>query len=144
MSNKLIKYKFRNESFAGYGLNKYKNFLSAPMCECGCGEPCNLVLRDTKELFGFMNTMLFENDCDCCAIFAHSYDGKMYAAIKYIADESEDDMTLDHVNEKESVKFFGIDVEDLEFFQEWDATLGLHCYGLLIETKKGNWKIIED
>lgn len=137
MSNKLIKYKFRNESFAGYGLNKYKNFMQSPVCECGCGGSCSLLLNDKKELFGFMHTMLMESDCDCCAIFAHAYDGNLYVAIKCMLDDedSQDDMP---------VKFFGAKDDYIEFFQEWDGEVGFHCYGLMIETQKGKWKVIED
>lgn len=136
MSNKLIKYKFRNESFAGYGLNKFKNFMSAPECDCGCGGKGKLLLGDTKELFGLMNAVLMDNECDCCAIFAHAYDENMYVAIKYICgDEELDDET--------PVKFFSIK-NDMDFFQEMDAQIGLHCYGLMIEAKQGEWKIIED
>ena len=61
----------------------------------------------------------------------------MYAAIKCIYEGKE-------VNEDEIiVDFFGVD-NDLEFFQEMDAKIGLHCYGLMIETEKGKWKVIED
>ena len=137
MSNKLIKYKFRNESFAGYGLNKFKNFMQAPKCDCGCGGDCKIILKETNDLFGFMNQVLMDNECDCCAIFAHTYDEKMYAAIKCIYEGKE-------VNEDETiVDFFGVD-NDLEFFQEIDAKIGLHCYGLMIETEKGKWKVIEN
>ena len=31
----------------------------------------------------------------------------------------------------------------MDFFQEMDAQIGLHCYSLMIETKQGEWKIIE-
>ena len=89
MSNKLIKYKFRNESFAGYGLNKFKNFIQAPKCDCGCGGDCKIILKETNDLFGFMNQVLMDNECDCCAIFAHTYDEKMYAAIKCIYEGKE-------------------------------------------------------
>lgn len=141
MSNKLIKYKFRNESFAGYGLNKFKNFIQSPICECGCGGKCSLLLKNREELFGFMYNLLMDNECDCCAIFAHAYDGDMYAAIKCMSDEEDIDMD----NEDETpVKFFGAKDDYMEFFQEWDGEVGFHCYGLMIETKKGEWKVIED
>lgn len=137
MENNIIKYKFRNESFAGYGLNKFRNFMSAPECDCGCGGKGKILFNETNELFGFMNQVLMDNECDCCAIFAHTYDEKMYAAIKCIYEGKE-------VNKDETiVDFFGVD-NDLEFFQEMDAKIGLHCYGLMIETEKGKWKVIED
>ena len=73
-------------------------------------------------------------DCDCCAVFAHSYDGKMFAAIKCIGE----DMDLDE--EETPVKFLGVDEDYLEFFQELDGEIGFHCYGLIIETKKESGK----
>ena len=47
MSNKLIK--FIPEWFGIYGLDKEKNFLQAPVCECGCGGKAVLLLKDEKE-----------------------------------------------------------------------------------------------
>ena len=38
MSNKLAKTKFRSKCFEAYGLNSFRNFMSAPECECGCGK----------------------------------------------------------------------------------------------------------
>lgn len=161
MANKTINYKFRNKSFAGYGLNKFKNFMKAPQCECGCGGTCSLVINNNEDLFGFMNEMLLDNGCNCSAIFAHSYDDKLYAAILCVDDDDYeeyednenddidkvdfDDEDADNVDENKSpVKIFGTSDEYLEFFQEWDAELTLHCYALMIETKKGQWEIIED
>ena len=85
MSNKLIK--FRPEWFGAYGLDKDKNFLCAPVCECGCGEKAVLLL-DNQNLFSFMFNVLMENECNHCAIFAHAFDGNMYAALKV---ENKDD-----------------------------------------------------
>lgn len=130
MTDKMIK--FRPEWFSAYGLDKNKNFLQAPLCECGCGEKASLVLETNKDLFQFMNAMLMENDCNHCAIFAYAFDGCMYAALK-VENETDD-----------PVLFFQIQESDLGFFREWDDELGLHCYGLIIETRKGLWKIIED
>ena len=124
--------KFRPEWFSAYGLDKDKNFLQAPLCECGCGEKMNLVLESNKDLFQFMNAMLIENDCNHCAIFAYAFDGSMYTALK-VENETDD-----------PVLFFQIQESDLGFFREWDDELGLHCYGLIIETRNRLWKIIEN
>ena len=129
MSNKLIK--FRPEWFEAYGLDKEKNFMCAPVCECGCGEKAVLLLENNPELFSFMFNVLMENECNHCAIFAHAFDGNMYAALKV---ENEDD---------EPVKFFA-QKGNMNFFKDWDDIVEFHCYGLIIETKRGEWKIIED
>lgn len=47
-------------------------------------------------------------------------------------------------DDEDPVKFFGIEETDMEFFKEWDDELDLHCYGLMIESNHGEWKIIED
>ena len=130
MTDNMIK--FRPEWFGAYGLDKNKNFLQAPLCECGCGEKMSLVLEDIKDLFQFMSMMLMENDCNHCGIFAYAFDGSMYTALK-IENETDD-----------PVLFFQIKESDLGFFREWDDELELYCYGLIIETRKGLWKIIED
>ena len=130
MTDNMIK--FRPEWFGAYGLDKKKNFLQAPLCECGCGEKMSLVLEDIKDLFQFMSMMLMGNDCNHCGIFAYAFDGSMYTALK-IENETDD-----------PVLFFQIKESDLGFFREWDDELELHCYGLIIETRKGSWKIIED
>lgn len=123
--------KYRAEWFAAYGLDVEKNFLQAPVCECGCGEKAVLLLDDIKELFHFMYDVLMEYECEHCAIFAHSFDGNKYAAIKTDNDTDE------------PVLFFGVDEDYIDFFKEWDEELGLCCYGLLIEVNKGEWKVIE-
>lgn len=130
MTDNMIK--FRPEWFSAYGLDKNKNFLQSPLCECGCGEKMSLVLEDIKDLFQFMYAMLMENDCNHCGIFAYAFDGSMYAALK-VENETDD-----------PVLFFQIKESDLGFFREWDDELELHCYGLIIETQRGLWKIIED
>lgn len=140
MSNKLIKGKFRAKCFEAYGLNNYRNFLCAPECDCGCGGKGSLILKDTKELFGFMHNMLAENECNQCAIFAHAYNDEMFAVIKVDNVEGYDESNPDEY----PIKFFGIKATDMDFFKEWDAEIRLHCYGLMIQNKDGNWDIIED
>lgn len=130
MNQNIERIKFRLEWFGAYGLDKNKNFLQAPLCECGCGEKTSLVLETKEDLFQFMNVMLMENDCNHCAIFAHAFDGSMYATLK-VENESGDPVLL-----------FKVEESDLGFFKEWDNELDLHCYGLIIETKNGLWKII--
>lgn len=132
MNQNIERIKFRPEQFGAYGLDKNKNFLQAPLCECGCGEKTSLVLETKEDLFQFMNVMLMENDCNHCAIFAHAFDGSMYTTLK-VENESGDPILL-----------FKVEESDLGFFKEWDNELDLHCYGLIIETKNGLWKIIED
>ena len=78
-----------------------------------------------------MYNVLMENECNHCAIFAHSFDDTMFAALK--VDNETDDPIL----------FFSQE-ENMTFFKEWDDELELHCYGLIVESQPGKWKIIED
>jgi len=135
---KLIK--FRAKCFEGYGLNKFRNFLSAPECDCGCGGKGSLILEDTKDLFGFAHAVLSDNECDHCAVFAHAYNDEMFAIVKI------DDVEGYDVENPEEypIKFFSIKETDMDFFREFDADFGLHCYGLMIQRYDGNWDIIEE
>lgn len=139
MSNKLVKTKFRAKCFEAYGLNSFRNFLSAPECECGCGKKAVLCLEDTKVLFGFAHELLADHDCNQCAIFAHSYNDEMFAIVKLDDVEGYDECN----SEEYPIHFLGIKETDMEFFKELDAEFGLHCYGLIIQNKDGNWEIID-
>ena len=55
----------------------------------------------------------------------------MFAALK-VDDETDD-----------PILFFSQE-ENMTFFKEWDNELELHCYGLMVESQPGKWKIIED
>ena len=128
---KIKKYNIRPEWFGAYGLDKEKNFMQAPTCECGCGGKGVLLINDRKELFGFMYNVLMENECNHCAIFSHSFDDTMFAALKVYNETCE------------PILFFSQE-ENMTFFKEWDDELELHCYGLMVEIQPGKWKIIEN
>lgn len=124
MSNKLTKAKFRAKCFEAYGLNSFRNFLTAPECDCGCGGKCSLILKDNKDLFGFMNSMLADHECNQCAIFAHTCNDEMFAAVKLDDVEGYDEENA----EEYPIKFLGIKETDMTFFKELDAEFGLHCW----------------
>ena len=90
-------------------------------------------LFDQDELFYFMGNALIEHMCPDGAIFAISYDDKMYVAYMNLSDEDEEPLKVEYIDEI-----------DLEFFAEMDAEYRFCCYGLIIETSPGNWKIIEN
>lgn len=134
--------KVRVEAFEAYGLNSFRNFLIAPQCECGTA---SLLLKTRKELFGFMGGMVLEHGDPDGAIFAVGYDGKMYACMmnpKYeewlLINEEDEDTDID------PVIILGTQDLQMDFFKEIDAEFGLCCYGLIIETKPGQWHIVEN
>ena len=153
--------KFRVENFASYGLNKYRNFLGAP--ECG-SEGTRLMLKNQNDMFDFMVAMLVEHGCLSGALFAVSYDDHMYAAVmnenafvptqeemlEYV-EESGQVITEEELEEfpdeedlPDPVILLGIDEIDMDFFGEIDAEFRCCCYGLMIETAPGKWKIIKE
>lgn len=138
-------YNTRIHSFEVYGLNKFKNLLCAPVCDCGCGGKASLILENVHKLFGFGYNVLSEEECGCCAIFAHGLDGKMWAIVKLVNEENSD-YDYDQAYDPNTcpIRFLGIDETDYDFFRELDADFGLHCYGLMIQNKDGNWDIVEE
>lgn len=129
MSNNIIK--MRIKCFEGYGLDKDKNFLKAPVCECGCGEKAQAVLANEEELFGFMYNLLLLEECGICAVFAHGYDDKMYAAIK-----------ADHEDGK-PVKVLCSAQTNMNFFKDLNEAYEFHRYGLMVQRHDDKWDIIE-
>ena len=117
--------------FEPYGLNKFRNFLSSPTCDCGCGGKGYLQLPTNKDLFEFAADMLDEYGCLKSAVFAIDCSGKMWAVL-YIPEDEEDPFKL--LSSHESY---------IDFFAECDAEFRLCCYALLIEREKGSWEIIE-
>ena len=129
--NKNVKIiKFNSNTFKSYGLDKNKNFIQAPMCECRCGSKCNIILENKEEILGFMFEILMNNDCEHCGIFAHGINCE-YIALKV---ENETD---------EPIMFLGTEGTDKNVFSEIDKEFQLHCYGLIVETKIGEWEVIE-
>lgn len=123
--------KFRIENFSAYGLNKYRNFMTAPECECGCGGDAHLILESNDDLFGFISAVLDDYDWDgMSAIFAIDYDGAMYVGVR--DPDSEDD----------GIEIMGIPDLDMEFFAEVDADYCFDRYGLIIEVEPNEWKVI--
>ncbi|MCQ2770960.1 MAG: hypothetical protein MJ236_04090 [Clostridia bacterium] len=118
--------------FEPYGLNKYRNFLSAPTCECGCGTKVKLILHNSQELFNFAEKVLEEHGCSESAIFAIDINGNMWV-ITYFPELDED----------EPFSVLKMDESYMDFFAECDAEFRFCCYGLLVERKKCQWEIIE-
>ena len=106
-----------------YGLNKYRSFLKAPICDCGCEKPGYIVLDTEKDVEDFCCSVLSEHECPDSAIFAVFHDGKHMAVFK-------DDET-----------FLKIDDDNSHLFAKLDGDLRFCCYNLIIEEKPGMWMI---
>lgn len=114
-------------TFAYYGLDKHLNFLQAPICECGCGQYMNVILKD-GDVYGIMHELLEEHDCDYCAIFTVKRDDTAITGVKIDGNIIVYDCKIDG-QKKELFKAFQ---EDMEF----------HCYGLLEQVDEELYRII--
>ena len=123
----MSKFKFivRELSFEDCGLDINCNILQAPICECGCGSYMNLVLKDNQEVADFMYSMLDEQDCDYCAMFALMKDNTLIFGGKF-----NDGMQVVHIQDKNNA--LNIDV-----VREIQTEFGFHCYGLIEQLEDG-------
>lgn len=134
-----FKYTFKVDEFGMRGLNKYKNILQSPECDCGCGGKAMPVFEDKDDLYEFCGYVLENEDCDNCAIFLVHKDGMQEITHKhwvYDEDNEEEDLVISLISPKKSNA-------EIDFFSKMDALLGLHCYGLMIEHENGAWEICE-
>lgn len=133
MSNKLIKFawNFGNITFHMCGLDKEKNFLESPKCECGCGEKTYLILNSKEEATDLAWQLLVDNDCNCCAVFVILEDNSMMFAYRH--GENIDNISVYETNKIEDYSDIGKIADELE----------LHCYGLIAHVKENQYSIIE-
>ena len=129
MSNKLVKKnRFENITFTELGLDEDFNFLEAPCCECG-----NKMTLETDDIQQFCGDMLYEDECDWCGLFVIRLKGTVLVTLKTGCTEEDInfmEMKVPHGNYK--------NIGDI--FDEME----LHKYGLLVEVRKGEYKIIEE
>lgn len=123
--------KIVTNNFILYGLNRHRNFLSAPICDCGCGEKMYIELENELEVINFCCEMLAETGCDAPGMFAVFLDGS-YMALTLLYDEDEEEAKVVIGRRR-----------DMHFFSEFDAEFGLHCYGLICEIRPNEWMIQE-
>lgn len=131
MSNKLVKKnRFENITFAELGLEEEFNFLEAPYCDCGCGKKMQLVIDDIQQ---FCGDMLFEDECDWCGLFVIRLNGTILVTLKTGCTE-------------EDIHFAELEVPHGNYENIGDIfdELELDGYGVLVEVKKGEYKIIEE
>lgn len=133
-----LSYTLKVNEFAMRGLNKYKNILSAPECDCGCGGKGKPIFDNKDDLYNFCGTVLENNGCENSAIFLIHKDGKqeiVYGHVEY--DEvSKENLYI-------STLLSGKKDTPADFFAKFDADVGLHCYGLMIEKDGNSWEICE-
>ena len=115
--------------YSYYGLNRKRNFLEAPDCECGCGGKMVICLSDDNELFSFCANVLSDHDCSKSAVFIIRHDGKMQMAIYEPKEKAARAATFENPT--------------THSFSDFEGTVHLCCYSLLIEQSKGEYMIAE-
>ena len=116
-------------TFEKCGLNIEKNFLQAPICECGCGGKASIVLNSQSDVSQFCGQMCAENDCNQCAVFAINKDNSLIGAIKL-----GDDIRI--IGSTGSLDDYGTLGEIADEFE-------LHCYGLICWYEDNFYNVIE-
>lgn len=116
-----IKFVTRRLRFSDCGLDIENNFLSAPICECGCGGYMDVVLENDQEVADFIGTMLEENACNWCALFVLMQDNSLMFGAK----TDEDEINIVKLKSKDKDQMNVDIVRDLHSFYDF------HCYGLL-------------
>ena len=101
MSNRLIKFSWNlgNVTFHMCGLDKEKNFLISPQCECGCGGKTYIILNTKEEITNLEWQLVADNDCNCCAVFVILEDNSMVFAYRH--GEDIDDISVYETNKIE-------------------------------------------
>ena len=120
-----IKFVQRKVNFADCGLDIDCNILQAPLCDCGCGNYMDICINNYQELADFMYTMLEEQECNYCAIFALLKDNALMFGSKIY-----DDMYVIRLQHKNN----GLNIDMVKELQD---EFEFHCYGLLEENKDG-------
>lgn len=133
MSNKLIKFSWNleNITFHMCGLDKKKNFLESPKCECGCGGKTYIILNSKEEITNLAWQLVSDNDCNCCAVFVILKDNSMVFAYRHGEDIG--DISVYETNKIDDYSDIGLMADEL----------GLHCYGLICHVKENQYSIIE-
>lgn len=120
----------KNLTLDDFGLDPELNMLSAPTCDCGCGEKMNIYLEDMDDVLDFCCGMLNGTDCGWCAVFAIDQGNKMIGVIK-------DGDEFEFIGSKEPVDDYGM-IGELFYGME------LHMYGVIVNVGDGLYKIVEE
>ena len=116
-------------TFEKCGLNIEKNFLQAPICECGRGGNASIVLYSQSDVCPFCGLMCAGLDGIQCAVFAINKDNSLIGAIKLGYD-------IRIIGSTGSLDDYGTLGEIADEFE-------LHCYGLICWIKDNLYDVVE-
>lgn len=129
--NKMF-WNFDNITFDMCELDKEKNFLQAPICECGCGGYMDICAYD-DEIADICEQLVEVNDCNHCGVFAITSRNNCVFVLKMYDDET--DEVVINAFQKYAISDYG-DIGKIA------NELELHCYGLLVCKKPGLYRIV--
>ena len=112
------------------GLDPDMNMLCAPVCDCGCGEKCEIVLESQDEIKDFCGSTVYEVGIDRCAVFVITNTDELFIAIK----EGETITIAKAEDISDDYGYIGEIVENLE----------LDAFGLLVQVEDELFKIVEE
>ena len=121
-----------NITFNTCGLDVEKNFLQAPLCECGCGNYLDICAYD-DEIADICGNFAEINDCEHCGVFAITSKNDCVFALKMFDEENEEIVIT--IYRKDGIT----DYRNIGYIAD---ELELHCYGLLVCKKPGLYRIV--
>lgn len=128
----LEKQMWRLETYKSYGLNKYRNFVRQ-------SEP--FITNSEEELEQIIADLLFECECETCAVFVHRLNGSMEAAV---LETSEYELAVLDEEEIPIMYYSSTIKNDSEFFAKTDAKCRTCCYTLIVEAEPNSWRFVEN
>ena len=128
----MSKYKFikRRVKFSDCGLDIDYNILNAVKCECGCGNYMNIVLEGNQEVADFIYTMLSDQECEYCALFALMQDNSLI-----FGSRCGDRMEVMKISRKDD----GLNIDVVNDIQK---DFKFHCYGLIEQVDETSYRIV--
>lgn len=111
------------------GLNKENNFLQAPICECGCGRKCDIILHDQEDIMDFCEEICYESDCEYCGVFAITDENEVILTIKCEGEVICYSHTYDN-----NPELIGSIFNEIE----------LHCFGLIVYNGNDCYRVVEE
>lgn len=120
----------KNLTLEDFGLYEEYNMLTAPTCPCGCGEKAFLILEDEQDVIDTCYSLVYEEACMYCGVFAITNKNIMIAAIKHD----------DQINVIKSKK----PLDDYTDIGGMFEKLELHMFGLIVCVGNDEYRIVEE
>lgn len=121
---------FKNLTLDDFGLDEEDNMITAPTCPCGCGEKAFFILEDDQEVIDMCCSLVQEEECTYCGVFAITDENIMFLAIK----------NDDQVSVLKSRKPLDNYADVGNIFRK----LKLHMFGLIVCVGDSEYRVVEE